>query len=201
MINKKIKTILALALLLTIGLLTASTFSAVSVDEDVVTPSRTPYAGFVKFSGINGEATEANHIGWSNIIGFEQGYGTPDDPSRGVSRRRSLAIVDDIEVTKQLDKASPKIAEGMLKGTVFSEVEIELVGSYGDAGTKTYYRIELKNALVTSYVIGSEDVEKEYPEDTFTINFEEVKVTYTEIDESGSSKGNIEYTYSVEKGE
>ena len=32
-------------------------------------------------------------------------------------------------------------------------------------------------------------------------NFEEIKVTYTEFDDEGSSKGNVEFEYKVEKGE
>jgi hypothetical protein len=31
-------------------------------------------------------------------------------------------------------------------------------------------------------------------------NFEEIKVTYTEYDDTGSSKGNVETEYHVEKG-
>ena len=31
-------------------------------------------------------------------------------------------------------------------------------------------------------------------------NFEEVKVTYTEYDDTGSSKGNVEYSWKVEEG-
>jgi hypothetical protein len=34
----------------------------------------------------------------------------------------------------------------------------------------------------------------------FAHNFEEIKVTYTEYDDEGSSQGNIEYEYKVEKG-
>jgi len=33
------------------------------------------------------------------------------------------------------------------------------------------------------------------------LNFEEIKVTYTECDSSGQSKGNVEYSWKVEEGE
>ena len=34
-----------------------------------------------------------------------------------------------------------------------------------------------------------------------SLNFEEIKVTYTETDSKGSKKGNVEYTWKVEEGE
>jgi len=33
------------------------------------------------------------------------------------------------------------------------------------------------------------------------LNFEEIKVTYTENDSAGKSKGNVEYSWKVEEGE
>ena len=39
------------------------------------------------------------------------------------------------------------------------------------------------------------------PEDSFSMNFEVVKVTYTEYDESGNPAGNVEFEFSVEEGE
>ena len=35
----------------------------------------------------------------------------------------------------------------------------------------------------------------------FALNFEEIKVTYTEADEGGKSKGKVEYAWKVEAGE
>ena len=35
----------------------------------------------------------------------------------------------------------------------------------------------------------------------FSLNFEEIKVTYTENDNKGKSKGNVEYSWKVEEGE
>lgn len=39
------------------------------------------------------------------------------------------------------------------------------------------------------------------PTEIFTFSFEEIKVVYTEMDEEGESKGNIEYSWKVEEGE
>jgi type VI secretion system Hcp family effector len=109
-------------------------------------------------------------------------------------------IVEDIACVKELDKSSPKLAEAVCKGKVFPKVEIHLTASYTNAGRQTYYAYELKNVLVTSYNISGEGQAEAVPTETFSLNFEEVKVTYTECDNTGKKKGNVEYQWKVEEG-
>ena len=185
-----------------VAFITTNTFGTETHSEDVVTPSQNGLAGYVKFEGVNGEATESNHVNWCELLAFEHGYEQPSSGSTtGMARRRGSVIVEDITLVKELDKASPKIAEACLKGKVFGEVEIELTRYFGYTGNVVYYRFELTNVIVTSYTIGSEDVNNKYPEEIITLNFEEIKVTYTETDDDGYSMGNIEYEWKVEKGE
>jgi type VI secretion system secreted protein Hcp len=185
-----------------VALIAANSLGSETYSEDIVTPSQSGLAGYVKFSGVDGEATETNHNKWSELLAFEQGYEQPSPgAATGPVRRRGDVIVDDIRLEKELDKASPKIAEGCLKGKVFPKVEVDLTNFYTDAGNVVYYKFELTNVIVTSYTIGSEDVNNEFPTETMTLSFEEVKVTYTETDDDGTSLGNIEYEWKTEKGE
>ena len=39
------------------------------------------------------------------------------------------------------------------------------------------------------------------PTENIKINFEEIKVTYTECDSKGQKKGNVEYSWKVEEAE
>ena len=54
--------------------------------------------------------------------------------------------------------------------------------------------------LVTSYSIGGSAQSDPVPTETLSLNFEEIKVTYTEFGETGQAKGNVEYTWKVEEG-
>ena len=65
----------------------------------------------------------------------------------------------------------------------------------------TYYRYELKNVLVTSYSVSGAAQSEDVPSEDFSLNFEEIKVTYTENDNKGKKKGNVEYGWKVEEGE
>jgi type VI secretion system secreted protein Hcp len=202
MLNKKLLAIAMVSIVAFVAFIAANSIGTETYSEDVVTPSQSGLAGYVKFSGVDGEATETNHNKWSELLAFEQGYHQPEMGSTtGAARRRGSVVVEDITLVKELDKASPKIAEGCLKGKVFPKVEVDLTNHYTDAGNVVYYKFELTNVIVTSYTIGSEDVNNEFPTETITLTFEEVKVTYTESDDDGTSLGNIEYEWKTEKGE
>ena len=158
-------------------------------------------AAYIKFDGVDGEAQDKDHKAWSDLLSFGQGLHQPGGGATGATRRRGDVILDDIVCSKELDKASPKIAEAICKGRVFPKVEIELTASFTDKGRQTYYKYELKNVLVTSYSSAGSGQAEDVPVEDFSLNFEEIKVTYTENDTKGKKKGNIEYSWKVEEGE
>lgn len=189
--------ILALAGLLAFSLwATAGSLEPSAPSDWVVSSNRgMPSSMYIKFEGVDGEAEDKDHKGWSDILSFCQGQSLPTGAT-GPTRRRGDVLMEDIVVVKELDKASPKLAEAVCRGKVFPRVEIHVTAAYTDAGRVTYYAYDLKNVLISSYRISggqSEDV----PMEEISLGFEEMKVTYTEIDETGASKGNVEYEWKV----
>ena len=158
-------------------------------------------AAYIKFDGVDGEAQDKDHKSWSDLSSFQQGISQPGRGATGSTRRRGDVILDDVHCTKELDKSSPKLAEAVCKGKVFPKVEIHATASTSDAGRATYYAYELKNVMVTSYDISGSGQGEDVPMENFSLNFEEIKVTYTEFDKAGKKKGNVEYCWKVEEGE
>ena len=182
-------------------------------------------SAYVKFEGMDGESKDEGYEGWSEIVSFSQSISQPGGGATGPTRRRGDVIIEDIVVVKEVDKASPKLAESLCKGKVYPKVEIHLTGpSEGSTCQGMFYAYELKNVLITSYkVTGSNplayaliaaapDVTMPYsgpfivqavdaPMEEISLNFEEIKATYKECDSSGMSKGYVEYTWKVEEGE
>jgi len=158
-------------------------------------------AGYIKFEGIDGEAQDKDHKNWSDIVSFSQGISQPGGSSTGATRRRGDVVLGDILCAKELDKSSPKLAEAVCKGKIFPKVEINLTASTTDAGRVTYYVYELKNVMINSYNISGSGQSEDVPTEEVSMNFEEIKVTYTECDSKGGSKGKIEYSWKVEEGE
>lgn len=193
-------------------------------ETEIVEPS-IHHCAFIKFDGIDGESQEAGHENWSEIVSFSQSMVQPSSGATGTTRRRGAVVVEDIVVVKQIDKATPKLAEAICKGTVFPKVEIHLTGpSEGSTCDGTFYAYELKNVMITSHkVTGSDPLAYaliatapettlpysgsfivqavDAPMEEISLNFEEIKVIYTECDSKGKTKGNVEYSWKVEEGE
>jgi len=150
-------------------------------------------AAYLKFDGVDGESTDSAHEGWSDLLSFKQIIHQPGGGQTGAARQRGNVIMDDIVVVKELDKSSPKLAESILMGKVFPTVEFQLASSAG-----TYFMYELKNVMITSYSISGDA--DQVPMEELSLNFEEIKVTYTEMDSKGSKKGTVEYSWKIEEG-
>lgn len=152
---------------------------------------------YIKFDGVDGEAQDKDYIGWCDALSFSQGQSLTDG-STG-SRQRGNVVFEDIVVIKELDKASPKLAEAVCNGNVFPRVEIHLTRTYTDAGNVIYYAYELKNVQIVSYHIGGSSYSEQVPTEEISLSFEEITVTYTETDWRGAIKGNVEYQWMVEQ--
>jgi len=157
-------------------------------------------AVFAKYDGIDGESDDDKHGKWIDVLNVDWGIHRPGGGATGQSRRRGAAIVEDMTLTMEYEKASPKLQEQCLEGKVIPKLEIEQTATYGGARA-TYLKYELKNVMITSIQVNASGNDEAGPP-TVSIgnNFEEVKVTYTEYDSAGSKKGNIEYNWKVEKG-
>lgn len=162
-------------------------------------PQASTTAAFIKIGDIEGESDESPHKEWSNLLSFDQGQSVSSPSTE--SRRLADVTLGDVVVVKWVDKASPKIAEAVLTGEVFPEVEIELTASFGEAERLVYYAYELTNVRVTSYNISGPGQGDDVPLEEFSLNFEEIKVTYTEYDSDGNSKGDVEYIWNIEEGQ
>ena len=162
--------------------------------------TETSQAWFAKYDGIDGESVDANHDKWIDILAIDWGANKPGAGATGQSRRRGAAVLEDMTLTMEYEKASPKLIEAALEGKVIPKLEIEMTSTYGGARA-TYLKYELKNVQVTSYEVSGAASDDAPPTVVIGNNFEEIKVTYTEYDNEGGKKGNVEYNWKVEKGE
>jgi len=152
-------------------------------------------AAYIKFDGIDGEATDNDHQKWIELGSFSHTIAKHD-----AKTKRSVVDLG-FEISKTLDKSSPKLQEAILTGKVFPKVQIDITRSFDATGASaTYYKYELKNVQVTSYQISGAGQSSDRPAESLSLNFEEIKVTYSEYDDNGARKGNVEYSWKVEEG-
>jgi len=155
-------------------------------------------SAYIKFDGIDGESLAKGNEKWSDLETCSQLIHKQGSGATGAARRRGTVLFEDIQCSKLLDKSSPKIGEAVCKGKVFPKVDIHFKTSTTDSGRETYYKYEMKNVMVCSYTVSGGGQNK--PHESFSLNFEEIKVTYTEMDAKGTKKGDVAYGWKVEEG-
>ncbi|MDP3900470.1 MAG: type VI secretion system tube protein Hcp [bacterium] len=152
---------------------------------------------YLKLGDIKGESTDDGHKDWINLLSVSHGISRPDSSASGAARRRGGAQFSDIYLAKELDKSTPKLQEAVASGKVFPSLELELTKRCGEDKV-VYLRYELKNVMVTSYSFAGSD--GSVPTEQISLNFEEIKVVYTEYGQDGKKKGNVEFEWKVEEG-
>jgi uncharacterized protein len=148
---------------------------------------------YLELGDIAGECSDLNHDGWIVVDSMFFGVHEPEGGATGQSRRRGSVITEDLELVKELDKSSPKIADAVCKGKVFDSVTIEVIS--GTANPRLVVKYELKNVVLKSYWHYADMDEDVSTEDVFTMQFESITMTYTEYDYQGNPKGDTEWMY------
>jgi type VI secretion system Hcp family effector len=105
---------------------------------------------FVKITGVEGESTDKDHDGWIDVLSYSGSLAQTGSAVTGTSRSRGTVPMGDISVTKELDKATPKLNEALCKGTHFPEIEIEVRATTGGSGQSIIYT--LKDVIIGSIV-------------------------------------------------
>ena len=133
------------------------------------------FDAYLKIEGIPGEATEAKHQGWIDVLGVTNALlrtASPETP-------RPL-ITSELSVVKYVDKASPKLLLACAGGTNIPSVQLEFVTT--NAGKIKFYEIVLSNVVARSAnMAGSaSSVGTRMPEQCH-LTFQQIRWTYTEV--------------------
>ncbi len=138
---------------------------------------------FVKVDGIEGEATDSMHDKWIRVLSVNHGVSQPHSTANsgggslgGISRSEHA----DFQITKLLDKSSPKLFLQCCNGKRIPKVTIEFCRQVDDK--MCYQKYELDGALVRHYDIHGSSGADENPSESFSLAYEKVTMTYTEVD-------------------
>ncbi len=153
--------------------------SALGIVENEAASKGSFIAAYIKFDGVDGEAKDAGHKGWSDVISIKH-------QKAGPNRRLEM-----MKVYVKKDKSSATLGEAFRNKKIFSRVLIHRnYSSKGKGRRVTYNRFELTNARVTSYRMSKtgENV-------GITLNYEKIEWTYNERDASGEKKRTVKYVW------
>ncbi len=136
--------------------------------------------------GIDGESIIAGREKSITVLGYSHSISNPYDLFTGdlTSKQHSP-----LRVMKLIDKSTPKLQEKCVKNAVIPTVTLRF---YFEPAGLNFYTIELTNAKVTSFQGFGTISADEIPRETVSFTYESIKWTYTEYDDAGNPKGNVE---------
>lgn len=156
------------------------------------------FDAFLKIEGIEGESTDDKHTGWIEIKSCDhrlsQKVSATASSVGGASAER--ATFQDLRLTKQLDKASPKLALACADGTHIGNVTIE----FCRAGTEKikFMEYKLTNCIISDYHMIADG--RDFPLEGISINYGKIEWAYVQQKRAGgSAAGNVASGWDLEK--
>ncbi len=153
---------------------------------------------FINIDGIPGESTDDKHQGWIEVLSYSTGAMQPASGSRSSGGARSAGRVDmeDFIITKQLDKATPKLALHCCNGRHIPEIIVAICNA--TEKKEEYMRYTMNDCIITSVNTTGSGSSSEVPTEDIAINFDKITWKYTELDhKTGASKGALESNWST----
>lgn len=154
---------------------------------------------YLFLQGIQGEATDANHLNWININSMSSPISRSiQQGAKDQMRARGETTLGDVIVSRELDKSSVKVAQACAAGTFYQSATIDFCSTLGGKQV-TYLRYLLKSVIVTSYSLHAVGDSK--PSEQISLGFTAVDWTYTQIDpNTGNTVGNVPAGYNPGTG-
>ena len=142
-----------------------------------------------------GESLDDSHKDQIQILSLSHGVVQPKSSSRMIAGGAiNLAEFGDYVISKYPCKATPKLLELASNGKHIAKVTIEILKPIGGKQTK-YLVHELKNVVVHEYRTDAGGGNENDPIETITLGFDHVAVTYTQVGQDGTSKGNTAFKW------
>jgi type VI secretion system Hcp family effector len=120
---------------------------------------------------------------WINLVGVTQEIGQEVSSASGTARRRATIKPISMDIRKSTDSATPRLIAAVTRGKVFPSVLIR-----HQEGSKTY-TVSLTNVTFTNFIQTSDKTA--WPEEQFSLQYEGVKWTYKEGNNSSETSWNI----------
>jgi type VI secretion system secreted protein Hcp len=135
---------------------------------------------------VEGESADSAHGGEIAINSWS--WGMNQSGTMHVAKGGGAGKVDiqDISLTKQLDKSTPNLMQHCCKGTQFGTATLVCRKASGDGGQIEYMKLEMKSVIITNVQSGGSENDDNLFENV-SLNFGEFTVTYVPQDNDGSA--------------
>lgn len=145
---------------------------------------------YLKLDGIKGESTDDKHKGEIEVLSWSWGASQTGTMHQGTGGGAGKANIQDITVTKFIDRSTPLLLQQCIKGAHIKEVLLT-VRKAGDNPLE-YVKIKLSPAIISSVSVGGSGGEERLTENV-GINFGKVNFEY--VPQKGDGSGDAPVTF------
>ena len=149
---------------------------------------------FLKLDDVKGESKESKHKDEVDVLSWSWGMSQTGTMHSGSGGGAGKVNVQDLSLTKYVDKGSPNLMMSCCSGKHYKEALLT-VRKAGDKPLE-YIKITMKEVLVSAVSTGGSGGEDRITENV-TLNFAAFKVEYTPQKADGSGDAAIECAWKI----
>lgn len=149
---------------------------------------------FLKIDGIKGESSDDKHKGEIEVLSWSWGASQTGTMHHGAGGGAGKANVQDVTVTKFIDRSTPLLLQQCMKGAHIKEAMLVVRKAGGNP--LEYIKIKMNDAIISSVSVGGSGGEERLTEN-IAINFAKVRVDYTPQKPDGSGDAPVQFGYDI----
>jgi type VI secretion system secreted protein Hcp len=149
---------------------------------------------FLKLDGISGESRDKAHGGSIDVLAWSWGVSNSGTAHVGGGSGAGKANVQDLSLTKFIDKSSPDLMLACCNGKHFKKATL-IVRKAGEKPLE-YLTITMEEVLITSLSTGGSGGEDRLTENV-TLNFAKIQVDYKEQTPTGAAGATPSMSYDI----
>ena len=139
---------------------------------------------FIKFDGIKGESTDANHKDEIDIESWSWGASNAGTARAGGRASAGKVSMQDFHFVMKLNKASPALMRSCATGEHIKSATLS--GRKAGKGQQDYLTFKFHDVLVSSYQTGGTERADVVPTEQVSFNFAKIEVSYKSQKPDGS---------------
>lgn len=149
---------------------------------------------FLKIEGVSGESADSKHKGQIDVLSWSWGMAQSGTMHVATGGGTGKVSVQDINITKRVDKATPVILSHCCSGKHFPTATLSVNKAGGDK--LEYLKLEMKNVLISSYQTAG-NPQDDLIHESVALNFGAYKVTYTPQKADGTPEASVEQSFNI----
>jgi type VI secretion system secreted protein Hcp len=149
---------------------------------------------FLKLGDLKGESRDKDHKDETEVLAWSWGMSQSGTTHSGSGGGAGKVNVQDLQLTKYVDKASPALQLACCLGTHYPDALLT-VRKAGDKPLE-YLKITMKEIIITNVSTGGSSGEDRLTEN-ITLNFAEFKTEYTPQKPDGSGDAAVEAAFNI----